>query len=188
MPLAWAVVDKENDENWAYFYAHLSIAIPEFNSPTTTIISDRAKGIASAAEQHLPRVKRAACCQHLAANVQKKHGLEARGLFWSCVKACNATSFSSAMNRFFEKNTSAARYVCDFGHNLWVAHLMDGRHWGLRTSNIVESLNNAFLIEMELPIVEMLDHLWHRVMDGRYRRRVESIKRQTDGFHFTISA
>lgn len=188
VPLAWAVVDKETDSNWAYFFAHLTIAIPEFNSPETTLISDRAKGIASAAETHLPRVKRAACCQHLAANVQKDYGVEARKLFWACAKARNPVDFNMAMDILFEKNPRAAQYIGGFGNNLWVSHQMEGRHYGLRTSNIVESLNNTFLVERELPIVEMLDHIWHRVMDGRFRRRVEAEKWIEEGRQFTKSA
>ncbi|RPA71512.1 hypothetical protein BJ508DRAFT_315543 [Ascobolus immersus RN42] len=47
---------------------------------------------------------------------------------------------------------------------------MAGRHYGFRTSNIVESLNSLFLEEREMPIVVMLDAILHRVMDRRFER------------------
>lgn len=78
--LAWAVVASETTENWEYFFGHLRTALPGFDTPDTTLISDRGKGLDSAADQNL-RVGRASCCQHLAANVQTEHGKACRHLF-----------------------------------------------------------------------------------------------------------
>jgi hypothetical protein len=86
VPLAWAVVESENERSWRWFLSHLSAAIPQLDGELTTLISDRDKGL-QAAEDELEHVKRAFCVQHIAANVQTKYGIEARRKFVSCTCA-----------------------------------------------------------------------------------------------------
>jgi len=75
LPIAWALVEGENEETWAYFLIHLKAAIPTINAPSTTVISDRDKGLASASDTHLLQATRVHCVQHLAENVRTRYGL-----------------------------------------------------------------------------------------------------------------
>ena len=43
--LAWAIVESENESSWRFFLSNLRAAIPEVDCPTTTIMSDRDKGL-----------------------------------------------------------------------------------------------------------------------------------------------
>jgi len=57
-PLAFGVVDTENDESWRWFFTHLKVVIPE--ATDLAIISDRhksiGKGIGCSWNLHLPFV------------------------------------------------------------------------------------------------------------------------------------
>lgn len=170
-------------QNCEYFFGHLRVALPGFDSPDTTLISDRGKGLDSAADENL-RVRRAHCCQHLAANIQQKHGKACRDLFWKCVKQRTAQGFETAFTRLREHKVAVANYVSEFGNTLWVSHQMDARHYGFGTSNIVESLNSLFLAEREMPIVDMLDSIWHRVMDRRFERHQDTTNLIAKGQQF----
>lgn len=64
---------------------------------------------------------------------------------------------------------------------------MPSRHYGFRTSNIVESLNSLFLEEREMPIVDMLDTIWHRVMDRRFERLRATEVLIASGQHYSPS-
>ena len=48
--------------------------------------------------------------------------------------------------------------------------MVTGKRYGHDTSNIVESANAYFLEDRELPILQMLDSIWHKEMDKRYSR------------------
>ncbi|CAD6903329.1 unnamed protein product [Tilletia caries] len=43
--LAWGLVKVENEDNWTWFISQLLEAMPEMGSSTTTIVSDRDKGL-----------------------------------------------------------------------------------------------------------------------------------------------
>ena len=79
--LAWAVVESENEDSWAWFFEHLKHALPELASNVFTLISDRDKGLIKA-DCAFPKATQAYCCLHIAENVQTKFGLQARHLFW----------------------------------------------------------------------------------------------------------
>ena len=48
--------------------------------------------------------------------------------------------------------------------------LFRGRRYGHDTSNVVESQNGVLKLDRELPIVPLLDAIWHRVMEKRADR------------------
>ncbi|XP_023640331.1 uncharacterized protein LOC111831052 [Capsella rubella] len=69
-PLAFSVVDSENDEAWTWFFEKLERIIADSN--TLTIISDRNQSIYKAKKSVFPLAKHAACIVHLARNVNAK--------------------------------------------------------------------------------------------------------------------
>ena len=60
----------------------------------------------------------------------------------------------------------------------WAEAWFPGRRYGYNTSNIVESVNKTLKLERELPIVELLDSIWHRVMQHRANRLAAAIKEE----------
>jgi hypothetical protein len=48
---------------------------------------------------------------------------------------------------------------------LWAKAHFVGSRFGHDTSNVVESVNRNLKLDRELPIVQLLDSLWNRVMD-----------------------
>jgi hypothetical protein len=63
--------------------------------------------------------------------------------------------------------------------------LFRGCRYGHDTSNIAESLNQVLRFDQELPVVEMLDNLWHRVMEKRARRLQAASKALAQGLSAT---
>jgi hypothetical protein len=51
------------------------------------------------------------CCQHLAENVHKEFGKEARQLFWPIARAKTTQSFNIAVRKLKEANPKAERYL-----------------------------------------------------------------------------
>ena len=82
VPLAWAIVESENEHAWRFFLSNLYNAIPEINRPTT---SDRDKGL-RAADNEIPLAVRAFCVEHLSQNLQKNFGMPSRSIFNSSMR------------------------------------------------------------------------------------------------------
>jgi len=74
------------------------------------------------------------------------------------------------MNTLHQLNPTAAAYLRNKTSQFWVAAFIPGRHYGQDTSNIMERINFDFKALRELPIVELLQTLWHKVRYQRYQQ------------------
>lgn len=173
--LAWAVVEGENKESWCYFMNHLKNAIPEVMY--STVMSDRDKGLLSAEEILGPGIHRANCCFHLRENFKTRFGV---GLtekhFWRIAHAKTPQSYEERLSLLRNEKPAAAQYLANTEIECWVTAFFTGRRYGHYTSNIVESLNNTFSHTgvRELPILDLLNEIWHSQMALRYKRHQEA--------------
>lgn len=168
--LAWAVVESENEDSWRYFFKHLVEAILEISEETCVLISDRDKGIAAAEDELGDRIVRAVCCQHFKENFTTKFSRTLKPLFWKIANTTTVLKFDACITELRAVNNKAADYLILSDPRLWsVAHFVDCR-FGHLTSNIVETVNKGLKLDRELPIVQLLDALWTRVMDTRFKR------------------
>jgi transposase-like protein len=78
-PLAFGVVDAENDANWLWFLEKLRKVLEQHIQPdilgtqyTLTILSDRQKGLIEGVETIFPLAAHGFCLKHLEANMCKK--------------------------------------------------------------------------------------------------------------------
>ena len=121
------------------------------------------------------------CCHHLKENFTKKFGRALALLFWKVAQARTRAAYDGALNKLREKKAEAALYLESQELEKWVECLFRGRRYGHDTSNIAESLNQVLRFDRELPVVEMLDNLWHRVMEKRAQRLLTASKALAEG-------
>ena len=168
--LAWAIVESENSSSWEYFLRNLQLAIPILTTETTTLISDRDKGLQSACGILSPSVIRAYCCQHLKENFVTLHGRALSALFWKIARATTVEEFEHAMLQLRETKPAGEAYLRKIDPALWAQAHFTGKRYGHDTSNIVESVNNTLKLDRELSVIELLNSIWHRVMGQRFER------------------
>jgi hypothetical protein len=174
VPIAWAIVEGESESSWRFFLSNLVTAIPEINTPVTTLMSDRDKGL-RAADDEIPLCTRAICLEHLSRNLQTQFGKPTRTLFNSKIRFTrSAEKFEAGMAELQEETPRAAAYLRDIDLSLWSTPHFPGRRYGHTTSNIVEVMNNWLLKERRLAILDLLHAIWTKVMDLRYRRLKET--------------
>jgi zinc finger SWIM domain-containing protein 3 len=65
---------------------------------------------------------------------------------------------------------SAGQYVAAIAPALYAVSYFPGRRYGHLTSNVVESINSTFREERELPMLDMLNSIYHKEMDRRFKR------------------
>lgn len=108
-PLAFAVVDSENDQSWNFFFEQLSIVIP--NTPNLVFISDRHKSIAKAIQRVYSEENHVVCTRHLKENLKtqfKKKGIH--GLFTLASNSYTKSEFEG----FFKKNCEMDAKMGDY--------------------------------------------------------------------------
>jgi hypothetical protein len=80
------------------------------------------------------------------------------------------------MEKIAVVNAPTAQYLREIPANMWAnAHFLSTRQ-GHLTSNIVESVNKLLREDRSLSITELLDAIWHRVMEAR----AESLQKAKD--------
>lgn len=166
--LAWAVVESENTESWTWFLTCLRNAIPQILS--TTLISDRDKGLLAAEKILGVHVTRAICCFHLKENFVKRYTRALEHLFWSLANSKTHDEYASRMSKLRDINSQAADYLTAIDASLWVTAYYTGPTFGHKTSNIVEAMNKVLKSERELSILDLLNELWHLTMKYRFDR------------------
>ncbi|XP_010456635.1 PREDICTED: uncharacterized protein LOC104738100 [Camelina sativa] len=132
-PLAFAVVDSENDDAWTWFFEKLERIIAD--SKSLTIISDKCSSIYIAKKRVFPLSHHGSCIVHLARNVNAKfHSKGLAKLVTNAVFAYKVTAH-------------------------WSRAYFQGNHYNMMTSNIAESLNNVLGKGRGCHIVELLKYI-----------------------------
>ncbi|KAL0218111.1 hypothetical protein RCL1_008959 [Eukaryota sp. TZLM3-RCL] len=142
-PLAYAIVDVENENNWKYFLEKLKEGLDEEDVSRSMMVSDRHKGLMNGVEdvfgENFPR---AYCVRHICANLKKRYkekGLE--GFIWEAAEAINEGDFMEAMEKI--KNTEVRQELMNIKE-----------HW---TTVYFESFNAVLKDARGLPIVQSLE-------------------------------
>ena len=163
--LAWAVVESENEDSWRYFFKHLVRAIPEIEEEATIFISNRDKGLGAADNELGDGIIKAVCAYHLMDNFTTKFSRTLKPLFWSICRANSKARFKALIQELRQINELAAQYLLDAQPKLWAKSHFVRTRFGHNTSNVVESINRVLKLDRELPILQLLDALWNRIMD-----------------------
>ncbi|KAJ9546572.1 hypothetical protein OSB04_019115 [Centaurea solstitialis] len=87
-PVAWAVVNVENKDNWEWFLRLLGEDLDIPHGVGLTLMSDQHKGLIEAVKEVMPFAEHRQCARHIYENFRKVYsGVEFRNLFWQASKA-----------------------------------------------------------------------------------------------------
>ncbi|XP_070019603.1 uncharacterized protein LOC142178581 [Nicotiana tabacum] len=136
LPLAYAVVDSEND------------ALNESILKATSIVySD---------------VPHYSCIWHIWTNIRakfKKGHLQLNELYFATAQSYTLDEFNEKMSKIEEIDPRVKSYLYDIGYHRWSrVHATVNRTWTM-TSNIAESLNAVTKDAKELPIFDLLEYM-----------------------------
>lgn len=175
-PLAFAVVDSENDASWTWFFQKVERIIAD--SVSLTIISDRHQSIYAAKSRVFPKAHHGACIVHLERNVTarfKNKGLARMVRNAGC--EFKIAAFKKLYKEIKSRNHECALYLEKIGMAHWTRVYFQGDRYNLMTSNIAESLNKALVGGRSLPILELVKFI--RAMLTRWF----SARRKKSGEH-----
>ncbi|XP_050944061.1 uncharacterized protein LOC127150397 [Cucumis melo] len=176
-PLAFCVVDSENDSSWTWFCNQLKRIRGGRND--VVIVSDRHRSICKAIEVVFSNVLHCICLVHLLRNLKLKYKRIVDTVFHSCRKAFNIVEFKHEMH-FLESFVPGIREELEsIGFAKWSRAYSPRRRYNVMTY-ISESLNFAMLMARELPICSMLEVLRMILQRWFFERRNEVDYQVTD--------
>lgn len=175
-PLAFGVVDVENDESWMWFLTELHKALemnPE-SIPQLTFISDGQKGIFDAVRRKFPNSFHAYCMRHLSESIGKDYkNSRLVHLLWKAAYSTTTIGFKEKMAELEEVSSEAAKWLQQFHPSRWALVYSEGTRYGHLSSNI-EEFNRWILEARELPIIQVIEQIHSKLMGEFEERRLKS--------------
>jgi hypothetical protein len=200
LPLAFAIVEKEDSDNWEWFMRWLRKEVIGFGK-FVCVISDRHKAIKWVFKQpHIGWNESAGecvhrfCSQHIAENLYKqcKDDDVVKTFKW-VVKKKKPRRFNEGMEAISKTCPDAIAYLGKVGKyrqedknepekSKKVFQCMDGGHrWGIMTSNGSESLNNVFKYSRRLPVMAIVEETFNKCLEWFVDRRRSSLDLANSG-------
>ncbi|KAL3531259.1 hypothetical protein ACH5RR_010581 [Cinchona calisaya] len=178
-PLAFGVVDEENDENWLWFLLELHnlLETNTENMPRLTILSDRRKSITDAVEANFPSAFHGFCLRHLSESFRKEfNNTMLVNFLWEAANALTLAEFENRIHEIGEMSQEANYWIRRVPPRLWATSHFEGTRFGHLTANIAESLNSWILEASALPIIQMMECIRRQLMTWFNERREASME------------
>ena len=183
LPVAFALVSAENNDNWEWFMHILRTRVFS-RSREVCIISDRHQGILNAMEIEIAgyaRLHHRWCMRHFVANFYRacKNKQLSDDLTDVCV-AFTARSFTRRFDKLRDAVNAGGKEFLDrnFGEKHKWARAYDhgGRRYGDMTSNMAECFNNVIKGVRALPVTAIAEYTFHKLNVYFQKHSVETDK------------
>ncbi|XP_070054965.1 uncharacterized protein [Nicotiana tomentosiformis] len=175
-PLAYVVVDSEDDAYWEWFFEMFRQDFGE--RERMCIVSDRHASILMGASIVCPEVSHCVIIFHLWNNIKKqfkKNHDRMREVFFAIVKAYKIEDFNRLMQDMDIIDKRVRGYLFQVGFKKWsITHSTVNRSM-VMTSNIAESLNARNKEARELPIISLLDYMMNLIMEWNNKNRMTAM-------------
>ncbi|XP_078436837.1 uncharacterized protein LOC144707542 [Wolffia australiana] len=178
-PLAFAVVDEENEENWIWFLSELHSLLETHteNMPRLTILSDRQKGIVQGVDFNFPTAFHGFCMRHLSESFRKEFNNSMLvNLLWEAAQALTVIEFESKLLEMEGISQEAAFWVRRVPPRLWATSYFEGTRLGQLSASVAESLNPWLQEAAGLPVVQMMETVRRQLMMWFNERREASME------------
>lgn len=164
-PLAYGVVNTDNDENWLWFLEHLKSIMMDRH---VVLVSDRNPSFLSAANKVFGSECNAHCLSHLkesldyfiSSNPILKMGSDNKKI---ALKILDDIAYARTTDRYEEKlgkmrslKEELYDWVVSTGPEHWANCLFPGRRWDKMFTSEVESFNRFVEEERDLPVVRFI--------------------------------
>ncbi|XP_077240353.1 putative protein FAR1-RELATED SEQUENCE 10 [Tasmannia lanceolata] len=121
-PLAFEVVETENEDSWEWFLKLLKRHILQKQMNVFTICSDRQNGLLQAVPVVFPNYYHSYCMCHLAANFRSDFkDLLLERLFWRAARTLREKVFKETMEKIKAKNEPAHKWISNIPKENWAS-------------------------------------------------------------------
>ncbi|XP_043721787.1 uncharacterized protein LOC122669165 [Telopea speciosissima] len=179
-PVAFAVVDVENDDNWHWFLEQLKPVV--LTSRTITFVSDKDKGLRKSVHEVFENAHHGYCIHYLIEKFKKNlkgpyHGDGRCSLAGNLLAAAHASrldGFRMYTQKIKSVSSEAYNWVMQSEPEYWANSQLKGERYNQIKLDMVELLNNWIKEVRELSIIQKIDTISCKMMELISTRRVES--------------
>jgi MULE transposase domain len=172
-PLAFAVVDAENDTNWLWFLSTLRKHVLEphtsenLENGTFVLLSDYQKGLIDGVASIFPSLPHGYCVRHLEENFHRQFkNMELKKLLWRAAQSTEKEDFNTALQEMRGINAASTSWLLAHAPpKHWAELYFAGHHYGHLMANIAELLNSLLLHALKLPILPMFECIRYQLME-----------------------
>ncbi|XP_048596168.1 uncharacterized protein LOC125607227 [Brassica napus] len=174
-PIAFGVVDSENDLAWNWFMRQLNAVIADEHS--LAFVSDRNSSIAKAIANVYPQAHHGICIHHLLNNVVTYFsGKGVAGLVAKASKAYRAADFRKLFTAIYSISPEIGNYLIEADVRKWARCQFPGYRYDINTTNPAESINSALRTPREFPVIPLMDSIREMMTRWFFQRRTLSYK------------
>lgn len=179
-PVAFAVVDDENEDSWHWFFEQLRSAVS--TSRSLTFVSDRDKGLMKHVLEIFENAHHGYSIYYLMDSfIQNLKGPffgEGRaslpGCFLAAAKAVRPGGFRMYTEQIKRVSSSAYDWIMQNEPEYWANAFFKGEHFNHITLNIAEAYANWIEEARDLPIIPKVEVIRCKIMELMELRRTES--------------
>ncbi|CAH9134895.1 unnamed protein product [Cuscuta epithymum] len=182
-PLAWAVVEGENNDSWEWFFIQLNKSIGETDGSELTIISDEHRAILNGVQKVIPRAEHRHCARHIYANWHKNHkGDELKMAFWKIAKAYNEADYYDALTEMEQLSPTATQAFKAYDPKRFCRSFIQTKtKCDVIVNNMAETFNGYILNARTKHLIFMMEDIRTALM-----QRIVQKKQQMEVSHHFI--
>ncbi|CAA7038952.1 unnamed protein product [Microthlaspi erraticum] len=155
-PIAFGVVDSENNDSWGWFLNCLKTIIPDESD--LVFVSDRAQSIENALLANYPLAHHGICSFHFQKNIELNfRGTPLIPLYKEAAKAYTRFDFDNLLNEIMISDEEVGNYLVGADVRKWSRAYAPANRYNIMISNLAESLNSLLKEPREYPIVCLFD-------------------------------
>lgn len=179
-PVAFAIVDRVNDDNWNWFLEQLNTALAV--SQPITFVTDRKMGLRRSISKVFRNSFHAYCLHHLTEDLKKDlrgpHSLEVIRVIVAYLFDAAYTpapdTYRMCVERIRNISPEACEWILQSEPRYWANSLFEGSRYNNLMGNIAEPFYNWVSALPVLPITNMIDSMRRKMMELIYTRRIDS--------------
>lgn len=167
-PIAWACVEVEDTESWAWFLQLLADDLETADGLGFTIMSDQQKGLLKAVSLIWPKADTRCCARHVYCYFRQVFGggLQYRKGFWKIAKSASENEYENNMKLFENISKTAAIDLKKRANKKWVrAFFTTTSQCDSVDNNMNEVFNAYILTSRHKPIITMLEGIMEGLME-----------------------
>ncbi|XP_013616913.1 PREDICTED: uncharacterized protein LOC106323314 [Brassica oleracea var. oleracea] len=172
VPIAWALVEIENDTNWDWFVKRLALDLGLEDGNSFIIMSDKQKGLVKAVHTLLPEAEHRQCCRHIYENWRKGgKDLRLQRFFWFIARSYTPGMFNYNMDELKNYDPGAHASLIKTKPKTWSrAFFKIGSYCNDNLDNLCESFNKTIREPRKKPLLDMSEEIRHQCMTRNYNR------------------
>ncbi|XP_010507263.1 PREDICTED: uncharacterized protein LOC104783859 [Camelina sativa] len=172
VPLAWTVVEIENDDNWDWLLRHLCASLGLVTMTHLALISDKQSGLVKAISNILPHAEHRQCAKHIMDNWKRdSHDQELQHIFWRIARSYTTGQFNDNMAELKRYNPQAYASLQLTNPITWSrAFFKIGTCCNDNLNNLSDSFNRTIRQARRKPLLDLLEDIRRQCMVRNAKR------------------